>query len=160
MKKIFLSSVISTLLLLSACNNTLTEPRSFSLVKKENLRDPSLTKKVKAKIEKDEFVDLKVDDFKEIQAYLAGERPIEEKHAVDFRVLMYRFYSQVKVEGGNLVCSARSGSEIGISEDVFQLYKAELSRLNDDITKMKEGDRLDEETLRKNLEEQVKQLIE
>src|SRR5690606_41636833 len=76
---------------------------------------------------------------------------------VDFRVLIYRFYNQVKVEGDKLVCTAGSGSEIGISEDVFQFYKEDLARLNADMVKME--DRPDEDALRENLEDQLRQIL-
>lgn len=156
--------LVCLFLFIGACNTTLEEPQSLSslsLVTKDELRDPLVTKKVQRKIEKDDFINLKTDDLHEIQEYLAGKKAsIEENYIVDFRVLVYRFYSQVKVEGGNLVCSAGSGAEIGISEDVFQLYKKELTHLNNDIAKMNEQERPDDNALRKNLEEGLKQLIE
>lgn len=160
-KNIILNSAICFFLFISACNTTLEKPQSLSLITKGELRDPLVTKKVKKKIEKEGFINLKTDDLHEIQEYLAGKKAsIEENYIVDFRVLVYRFYSQVKVEGGNLVCSASSGAEIGVSEDVFQLYKEELIRLNDEMAKMNKQDRPDDNTLRANLEEGLKQLIE
>lgn len=105
-------------------------------------------------------MNLKVDDLQEVQEYFAGEKTIDEERIIDFQVLIYRFYNQVKVEGGKFVCTASSGSEIGISEDVFQLYKYDLACLNADVAKTEDEDRPDEEALSRNLEEQIKQLIE
>lgn len=159
-----LNSVVCLFLFISACNTTLEEPQSLSslsLVMKDELRDPLVTKKVQRKIDKDDFINLKTDDLQEVQEYLAGKNAsIDESYIVDFRVLIYRFYNQVKVEGGKFMCSADSGAEIGISEDVFQLYKKELTHLNNDIAKMNEQERPDDNALRTNLEEGLKQLIE
>lgn len=134
------------------------EPISFTPF--DASQDSVIREKVREKIEKDHFVNLKVDDLQEVQEYFAGEKTIDEERIIDFQVLIYRFYNQVKVEGDKLVCSASSGSEIGISEDVFQLYKNDLARLNADVAKMENEDRPDEEALSRNLEEQIKQLIE
>lgn len=163
-KSAILNSVVCLFLFIGACNTILEEPQSLSflsLITKEELHDPLVTKKVKKKIEKEDFINLKTDDLQEIQEYLAGKNAsIDESYIVDFRVLIYRFYNQVKVEGGKFICRAGSGAEIGISEDVFQLYKKELTRLNNDIAKMNEQERPDDNALRTNLEEGLKQLIE
>src|SRR5690606_13778393 len=135
-------------------------PKIFRTTFGSGLGDSVISEKVRKKINENQFVDIKVDDLPEIEAYLIGEKTVDENHIVDFRVLIYRFYNQVKVERGKLVCSVPSGSEIGISEEIFQLYKKDLVRLNADIAKMEEPDRPNEEALRKNIEEQVKQMLE
>ncbi|HLT88012.1 MAG TPA: hypothetical protein VKZ57_10495 [Sphingobacterium sp.] len=135
-------------------------PKIFPTTFGSGLGDSVISEKVRKKIKENQFVDIKVDDLPEIEAYLIGEKTVDENHIVDFRVLIYRFYNQVKVERGKLVCSVPSGSEIGISEEIFQLYKKDLVRLNADIAKMEEPDRPNEEALRKNIEEQVKQMLE
>lgn len=159
-KRIFLNSIVCLILFTASCNRDSQQPKSLSLVTQSELRSPLVSKKVQNKIEKVEFIDLKVADLKEIQEYLVGKKPIEEQRVVDFRVVIYRFYSQVKVEEGKLVCSAISGQEIGISEDVFQLYKNELSRLNADMEKMDPQNRPDPKTLFNSIQEGLKQMLE
>src|SRR5690606_12802503 len=108
-------------------------PKNILSTLENGLSDSIIREKVYRKIKENQSLDLKVDDLREIKAYLAGVKTIAEDHIVDFRVLIFRFYNQVKVEEGKLVCSVSSGSEIGISEDVFQLYKEDLTHLNADI---------------------------
>src|SRR5690606_3896970 len=143
---------------LKAVNNAYKgEPANPWSLHRIDSRDSVISEKVRQKIAENQLLDLKADDLPEIQAYLAGEKEIPEDRIVDFRVLIYRFYNQVKVEGDKLVCTAGSGSEIGISEDVFQFYKEDLARLNADMVKME--DRPDEDALRENLEDQLRQIL-
>lgn len=95
--------------------------------------DPSLQKQVQAKISAHDPVYISANDILKMQDDIMKGNSLSESNQIDIRVILYRFYNQIKVEDNKIISTAKSGAEIGIPEDVFQLYNEDIERLNEEM---------------------------
>lgn len=95
-----------------------------------SLDDPLLSDQVQAKIKSNELIYISKNDILRMQDEILKGNTLNESDQVAIRVILYRFYSQLKAEGNKLASTAKSGAEIGISEDVFQLYNEDIEKMN------------------------------
>ena len=94
-----------------------------------------MAKPAEITIDKDEFLDIDFNDFK--QRRQNGEI-ISPEEMAKVKAALHRFYEHVTLEGDKYKCDLQSGSEINISEVLFKKMMTDLQTTNDDIKKMKD----------------------
>lgn len=124
--------VIALLLIFTGCakNQEQTEGTDFSQIKTE----------IPARqfIESKEFITVPFtqDDLKSVDI-----SKISDEDGAKIKAALYRFYSNVKLtSSGTYRVSILSGEEIGISETLFSVFKANIDEINSVLTESeKEG---------------------
>jgi hypothetical protein len=66
---------------------------------------------------------------------------LTDKEIAKLKAAVYRFYSTVTVKNNKYYTPLKSGQDINISEDLFMLFKENLSEINQGINDLKARDR-------------------
>lgn len=64
-------------------------------------------------------------------------KSLSDTEIAKLKAAVYRFYSTVSVKEGNYYTTLKSAKEINISQDLFELFKNNLAKMNQNINELK-----------------------
>ncbi|SKB76119.1 hypothetical protein SAMN05660841_02192 [Sphingobacterium nematocida] len=149
-KTTFLSSLLVVSLFLSCTNNSDTEPLNSATLK--NISSESVMSLALS----DQNIDLSTADLHQIQTDNAIGDSTRNYELTKFKAAVYRFYKPLNIKNKSLHNPIKSGSEIGLSEDVFQFFNAGILQLNSEISHLED---YSNDRLKADVEEQLANLL-
>lgn len=104
-----------------------------------------------------ELINISASDAKKIFRNAKEMKPYSVDTMNLFKTAVYRFYSNISVKNKKITSNVKSGSEIGIPEDLFQELKAGIEVLNNDLSKKNEvNDNLSDSAIISSISAQLK----